>query len=107
MTTFADFVSQLLQELGLQQKEVADAWQRRMGAGEVSTYETKLSKVLNDDEEGYGWLLDKKDAAKRMAALAECLGVEPKHLQVLCEGARHRKTLVLHPRLPVAQQAFF
>lgn len=105
MTALAEIIGQELSKRGWQQRQLAHEWQATVGEGKVSTYETRLSKLLNDDSEGYEFLFAEK--GERLAGLAAVLGRETGELRRICEVDMRRPTLVLDPRLPDSQRAFF
>lgn len=104
MTALATAIQARLVELGWQQKMLAHEWCQRVGNGSPSTFVTRLSKLMNDDQEGYDFLLEDKE--DRLAGLAEPLGWPPEKLRALIDAALAGTTLVLHPALPEAVAAF-
>ncbi len=106
MKTVRIVIEEWLKERGAQQKQLAHAWQERVGSGEVSTYETRISKLMNDEDEGYDFLLKAK-STERLEGLAACLGLPTEELATICRAARSCRTLVLDPRLPHPQKNFF
>lgn len=104
MTALATAIQERLDELGWQRKTLAHAWFERVGNGSLSTFVTRLSKLMNDDQDGYDFLLE--DTQDRLAGLAEPLGWTPKKLRGLIDADLARPTLILHPQLPEAVAAF-
>lgn len=104
MTALAKAIQERLVELGWQQKQLAHEWCQRVGKGRGTTYETRLSKLMNDDQDGYDFLLEDKE--DRLSGLAEPLGWTPEKLRALIDVALARPTLILHPELPEAIAAF-
>lgn len=104
MTALATAIQERLDELGWQRKTLAHAWCQRVGNGSGSTFVTRLSKLMNDDQEGYDFLLEDKE--DRLAGLAEPLGWPPEKLRALIDAALARTTLILHPQVPEAVAAF-
>lgn len=94
-----------LAELGWQQKQLAIEWQKQVGKGSISTYETRLSKLMNDEADGLDFILDEREP-ERLPALAKCLGWTNDALRTDCERERSRKTLILHPQLSTDRKAF-
>ncbi len=108
MSDVSEAIKARLAQLGWDQKQLAYEWQQKVNKGTVSTFETHgVSRLVNDDPEGFAFVLDGKDASARLRALAEWLGWEPETLKARCEAARVRPVLVLHPDLPQEQVAFF
>ncbi|MBE7481643.1 MAG: hypothetical protein HS104_16890 [Polyangiaceae bacterium] len=104
MTALAKAIQERLVELGWQQKMLAHEWCQRVGKGSGATYETRLSKLVNDDQEGYDFVLDDKE--DRLSALAGVLDWTPEKLRSLIDAALVSTTLILHPALPEAVAAF-
>ncbi|MCE7890980.1 MAG: hypothetical protein DYH12_15000 [Sorangiineae bacterium PRO1] len=104
MTALAKAIQERLVELGWQQKTLAHAWYERVGSGSPSTFVTRLSKLMNDEQEGYDFVLDEKE--DRLSGLAEPLGWTPEKLRALIDAALARATLILHPQLSEAVSAF-
>lgn len=104
MTALAKAIQERLAELGWQQKTLAHAWYERVGSGSPSTFVTRLSKLMNDEQDGYDFVLDDKE--ERLSGLAEPLGWTPEKLRALIDAALAGTTLVLHPALPEAVAAF-
>jgi hypothetical protein len=104
MSTLADTIRQGLTRLTWQQKELALSWAEALGAEKPSTYETKLSKLMNDEDEGYRFLLDGEDGPARLAALARTLELAPELLRQMAEKSRARVTLILHPEVPATSR---
>lgn len=104
MTALATAIQERLDELGWQRKTLAHAWFERVGNGSPSTFVTRLSKLMNDEQDGYDFLLEEKE--DRLTGLAEPLGWPPEKLRALIDAALAGTTLVLHPALPEAVAAF-
>lgn len=104
MTALAKAIQERLVELGWQQKTLAHAWYERVGSGSPSTFVTRLSKLMNDEQEGYDFVLDEKE--DRLSPLADALDWTPEKLRALIDAALAGTTLVLHPKLPEAVSAF-
>lgn len=96
-----------LDELGWQQKTLAFEWQKRTGKGSVTTYESQLSRLLNDDDEGFAFLLEGKESRDRLRALASALQWEAEELRVRCTAARDCPALIFSSDIPKAQIEFF
>lgn len=95
MTALARSIDERLKELDWQRKRLAHEWLERVGNGSHATYETRLSKLLNDDQDGYDFLL-----GERSASLADALGWSAEHLSALVERSLKAPTLLLDPGVP-------
>lgn len=104
MTALAKAIQERIVELGWQQKTLAHAWFERVGNGSPSTFVTRLSKLMNDEQDGYDFVLDEKE--DRLSPLAGALDWTPEKLRALIDEALAGTTLVLHPKLPEAVSAF-
>ncbi|MBE7480608.1 MAG: hypothetical protein HS104_11585 [Polyangiaceae bacterium] len=104
MTALARAIQARLGELGWQQKTLAHEWCQRVGNGSPSTYVTRLSKLMHDEQDGYDFLLEEKE--DRLSGLAEPLGWTPEKLRALIDAALARPALVLHPQLAEPVAAF-
>jgi len=104
MTRFSQWIGALLAGRGWQQKRLAYEWQAKVGEGSAGTYESRLSKIMNDDDAGYDYLLD--DPA-RLAAFAELLGASDDEVRRRVEAEKRRPTVVLDPRLDRRCLRFF
>ncbi len=71
-----------------------------MGFGSVESFASSVSRLVNDDEQGFAFVLDSGDE-RRLAALATLLELEPADLRSRLEVARCCPVLVLDPRLSV------
>ena len=108
MSEVSRAIADRLKERGWEQKQFAHEWHEKVGRGSISTFETHgVSKLVNDEEEGFAFVLDAKEADECLRGLATVLNWKPEDLRAKCEAARGRPTLVLHPRLPEEQVAFF
>ena len=105
MTTFITFVDERLAALGWLRKQLALEWHQRVGDGSPTTFESRLSKLLNCEDDGYTFLFN--DDGIRLEALAAALGCAPEDVRRRAEADRDRVTLVLDPRLSSDQKAFF
>lgn len=99
-------INSRLEALGWQQKQLAHEWHAAVGSGKVSTFETRLSKLVNREAEGLEFLVDEKEGDARREGLATALGVPRDTVEQLVGRERELRTLLLHPRLPSATRAF-
>ncbi len=104
----ATMIEAQLKQRGWQQKTLAHEWHRATGGRKtVSTFESRLSNLMNDEDEGYAFLLEAKDADDRLAGLAKCLDLDPTELRRLAEASRARPTLVFGDHIAENRRLFF
>lgn len=98
MTELASMIHEFLEARAWQQKQLAHEWMTNAGSGSPDTYVTRLSKLLNDADEAFDFVLDRQHP-ERLEGLAKALSMEPSRLRALCEATQRRITLVLDPDL--------
>lgn len=90
-------INERLNTRGWQQKQLAFEWQAAVGAGEVSTYESRISKLLNAERDGFEFLADEKKGPDRRRGLAAALDLESEAFEQLFDRAVQAPTLIVHP----------
>lgn len=93
---FGEWMRQRMKALGLTNKELAHRLREQCGEGEVDTFKSKASKLVNGDPEGERYFASDD---KRLAALASVLETPLDELRDHLARSRATITLVLDPRL--------
>ena len=104
MTHLSDWIRDRLAERGWQQKQLAHEWQAEVGEGSVGTYESRVSKIMRDDDDGYAYLVDDP---KRLSRFAKLMGTDADDVRRRIESERQRLTVVLDARMKEDRVRFF
>ncbi|MBL8719822.1 MAG: hypothetical protein JNL79_27785 [Myxococcales bacterium] len=101
-------ITRQLEALGWQQKQLAHEWHRASGEKiSVSTFVSRLSNLMNDEENGYAFVAETAEGNGRISSLASVLGVEVSHLRALVAATASRPTLIFGDHVPESQRAYF
>ena len=103
MTELSKWIQEFLDAKNWQQQELAIEWHQGASEGKLSTFETRLSKIMGDEEEGYKYALK---TPPRLAALAAALGVSEEMLRSRLEAELDRTTLIIGPDVDSQAVAF-
>lgn len=107
---FPTLIRSRLEALGWQQKQLAYEWHRAAGkkkATSVSTYESRLSNLMTEEEDGYTFVDETDEGASRLEALACVITVPIANLRAVLDATKIRPTIVFGERTPDEQLLFF
>lgn len=101
-------ITERLQALDMQQKQLAHEWHRANGKKKsASTFESRLSNLMNGEDDGYAFVADNAEGNDRLATLASCLGVEVLLLRAIVDATMNRPTIIFSNHVPQPQRLYF
>ncbi len=60
MSEVSRAITERLKQCDWNQKRLAHEWQEKVGTGSPSTFESQLSRLVNDEDAGFAFVLESK-----------------------------------------------